>query len=197
MPNWCSNTLAVYGPIEDLKAFTDKASGEDFFSSFLPIPTDFAGHDSPERDPEFAALMRERHGAVDWYDWQVKNWGIKWDVRLEPLEDVESPDDDDKSGVIAWTFESPWSPPTTGIETISMLYPTLSFFLSYDEPGMDFAGYSWYRNGIEGSTGRFTSPSNAMRAIEVRDGYEAAEAMSELADLVAEAQTPIEGTIVD
>ena len=37
-------------------------------------------------------------------------------------------------------FDTAWSPPETLIEKVSVDWPTLTFRLEYEEPGMNFAG---------------------------------------------------------
>jgi hypothetical protein len=45
----------------------------------------------------------EKHGAANWYDWAVINWGTKWG-------DNELNVDDNGDGTILIQYESAWSP---------------------------------------------------------------------------------------
>jgi hypothetical protein len=61
MPNWCSNTIEIKGDkesIDEFKKFLDEGNGKDWFNFFLPTP---------------AELKDE-----GWYEWNVNNWGCKW-----------------------------------------------------------------------------------------------------------------------
>lgn len=121
MPNWCSNSLKIKGKKTAIQYFAKKADKKAIFQSFIPRPKEF---DEGEK----------------WYDWNMQNWGIKWDI--EPYN-FEVTDD-----YIEIDFDSAWGPPTTAWETISKLYPTLTFNLQYKEEGMRFKGYAHFKNGI-------------------------------------------------
>ena len=81
MPNWCNNgiTLKHKDPAMVQRAQEALASGT-LLNEFFPCPAELHEHNSPQRDPELAQRFIVEYGAPDWYDWQVKNWGTKWDV---------------------------------------------------------------------------------------------------------------------
>lgn len=76
-----------------------------------------------------------------WYGWSLKNWGCKWNSSNTM---VFISKDWSKAEIV---FDTPWSPPTTLIRSLSLLYPNLEFELSYEETGMDFGGVITYVNG--------------------------------------------------
>jgi hypothetical protein len=81
-----------------------------------------------------------RYGYGDWYDWANINWGTKWgdyDGFIRLVEDDE----------VKIVFTSAWSPPVQGLAYVSGMFPTLSFVLTYDEPGMGFMGAASFRGG--------------------------------------------------
>lgn len=86
-------------------------------------------------------------GYASWWDWAMKNYGTKWaEYDLGYLNvDSDSPVCDD--GSFGYRFDTAWGPCETGIKNISTLFPTLTFQVIYDEPGMCFAGGFIYRNG--------------------------------------------------
>ena len=153
MPNWCFNELEVKGDERELKDFVkrakEKTEGTDLsLNSFLPMPEELLEFKSPPRreDGETEEQFRERvrrfvreYGGEDWYDWAIKNWGVKWDVEARILLE-------DKNKVL-YRFESPWGPPIVAFESISRLYPRFRFKLFYFEPGMCFGGVATIRNG--------------------------------------------------
>ena len=55
------------------------------------------------------------HGADTWYDWSVNNWGCKWNACESEIED----------NVIS--FHTAWSGSFPITETLSEMFPTLSF----------------------------------------------------------------------
>lgn len=114
MPNWCANQVKFShkdpAMIERIiKGFT----GEGLFKEFRPTPPD----------------LLESEG---WYDWNVENWGTKWDVTNEGAEIWQS------EGSVSIAFDSAWAPP---IEFYSFM-EDLDFEVTayYWEPGMDFCG---------------------------------------------------------
>lgn len=135
MPNWCMNNLRVDGSKAAINAFK-KWLGEDGFklNKIAPLPKELDGTTSPNpnaKSKEAKALVK-KFGADNWYDWQVANWGTKWDV------DAEVSDLGDKS--ISINFDSAWSPPVAAIIKLGELFPKLEFALTYQEGGMCFAG---------------------------------------------------------
>lgn len=151
MPNWCENELWVKGEREKLKIFIEKAKGKDTdfsLNSFIPIPEELMEFSSPplrkkeESEEEFQDRInrfKEKYGAEDWYDWAIRNWGIKWDVKAEIVSENENE--------VCYVFDSPWGPPIEGLIKISRLYPDLSFKLFYFEEGMCFGGVASIKNG--------------------------------------------------
>lgn len=131
MPNWCENQLTVSGDFADLQKFLDavrQPNGEiKILETLIPMPDTLP----PSNDPLLP----------DWYKWSLDNYGCKWpDVRTELSAFV--------NGYLHFEFDTPWSPPTTGIQTISAMYPSLVFELSYIEPGIGFQGSFSVINGV-------------------------------------------------
>lgn len=155
MPNWCENTLRIRGKKEDLEAFKkqledSKLQNKDIciFETFHPMPKEYRGVNSPNRDEDLAKELTEKYGSSDWYDWANSNWGTKWgccDTRWhidEPL-----PTDHDELYDLEMYYQTAWSPGDDCLEDIFQGLNHLSFFLTYEEPGMGFAGSLFVRNG--------------------------------------------------
>jgi len=126
MPNWCENSLEVAGTKEDIKKFKSQANLEAFFESFIPKPSDiFLGDINQEAE--------KKYGDKNWYDWNIKNWGTKWDAsEPELMKETER--------MLIYNFLTAWSPPIEWLEKVTKLYPALRFKLTYNEPGMAFHG---------------------------------------------------------
>tara|TARA_B100001996_G_scaffold399_1_gene401 strand:+ start:1438 stop:1950 length:513 start_codon:yes stop_codon:yes gene_type:complete len=93
----------------------------------------------PNGNPiENKTLVFESTGVHDdrWYNWQVENWGTKWDVHRDH---IEWGDDDEDYCVIH--FDTAWSPPEEIAAELKEKYDRVSIQWFYDEPGMEFAGY--------------------------------------------------------
>jgi hypothetical protein len=64
MPNWCSCRATITGPAPVIAEITDILNQDPdspLFNWMVPQPRF-------ENDS-------------DWYDWNVNNWGTKWDIR--------------------------------------------------------------------------------------------------------------------
>jgi Ferredoxin-like domain in Api92-like protein len=154
MPNWCSNTLAVHGPTDMVELFIKEnkailvgpeygmADGETrelplSFNAALPTPdqskfTD-QSYQATENEPDF------------WYNWNVKNWGTKWDLGDETY--FECRKNDDGNSTALYTFETAWAPPESWLSMIAEMYPQLSIKLEYVEEGMGFSGHIGFYMG--------------------------------------------------
>ena len=62
----------------------------------------------------------------DWYNWNVRHWGTKWDA-----SDAEITDSTDN--YISYRFDTAWSPPMEVITALAEMYPHLDFSLEYEE----------------------------------------------------------------
>jgi len=73
-----------------------------------------------------------------WYDWNVRNWGTKWDVAVSaddkhPETYTEGPTPNGNNLVVYYNFNTAWSPAFPAISKLSAQYPSLLFTLSYEE----------------------------------------------------------------
>ena len=72
-----------------------------------------------------------------WYNWNVRNWGTKWDVAVH--SENEYPDTymetspNGENQVVYYNFNTAWSPPMPAISKLSKQYPSLLFTLSFEE----------------------------------------------------------------
>ena len=162
MPNWCYNYLSIEGSkelIADVKRMLNRpftqthdswnqTTGKMELSDTLyPNPV-FAFHNiynhtqdgisdeeylkQPDhKQPlEEALMFKGNH----WYDWNVRNWGTKWDVAVSHNDEYPDTELTDESETfLAYRFNTAWSPPIEAITKLSTQYPTLNFNLSYEE----------------------------------------------------------------
>ncbi len=90
----------------------------------------------PPRDIPIEEQMQFKTN--DWYSWNVRNWGTKWDVAVgdnEAYSDtyIEGPTENGENLVVYYNFHTAWSPPMPAMEKLSAQYPKLLFTLSYEE----------------------------------------------------------------
>lgn len=127
MPNWCFNYLEVEGPYEEVERFVTEVKTEDTELSFeVHAPTD---EDSIE-------------ACVD-------RWGTKWDACDVSMVSSNVEKTADGKGESVYIFTTAWSPPIYWLETVSVKFPTLSFVLEAEEPGVEYYAKIISTNGSQ------------------------------------------------
>ena len=178
MPNWCNNgiTLRHTDPAMIDRVIKGK---EGLLMEFMPTPQELIdtvagsfGDTDKQRELEAQqAANLAKYGAKDWYDWNINNWGTKWDFALENIERQDA-------NTVTAAFDSAWAPP---IEAYNKLM-ALGFDIEamYYEPGMAFVGK--YDNGYDEciEIGGYTS-KNVREAIgeELDDYFGISEEMAQ------------------
>ena len=104
---------------------------------------------------EFVRSMKEDQ---DWYHWNCRNWGTKWDVAV--VNDNEYPNtiktvNDD--GSILYQFETAWSPVGEVLMKLSEMYPTLEFDYEYEEE-TGWGGSCTFLGGEDVACDEYESP---------------------------------------
>ena len=149
MPNWCYNRVSIYSEnTNDIKELKEFFESDQPFEKLIPSPVWVKiknedgelpvkeEHKDADGKVLFTTSKFPKSGKNDdrWYDWQVQNWGTKW----EPADlSVESDDDME----LELTFNTAWSPPDSICRRIRDKYPDISVSWFYDEPGCEIAGY--------------------------------------------------------
>ena len=138
MPNWCNNgvTLRHADPAMIDRVIKGK---EGLLMEFLPTPqalvdTVAGWHGDTEKQAALEAQQAENiklYGAKDWYDWNINNWGTKWDVSLENVERQDP-------NTVTAAFDSAWAPPIEAY--VKLLSLGFEIEAMYYEPGMAFVG---------------------------------------------------------
>ena len=124
MPNYCYNDI-------ELTALTKEAA--DAFEAHLNHMTD-----AKDDDADFPGLFgyfkaRPQSEDDNWYEWNIENWGTKWEVYECDWERVE-----DTFYIKAYTA---WSPPVALFEFIyEELEDDWSLSAMYEECGMAYVG---------------------------------------------------------
>lgn len=109
-------------------------------NKLLPCPEELHGEDlhsyggenSEDYDTKRARMI-QKYGFSNAIDWQIENWGSKWDA-CEPYLSDES------ETKISYFFETAWSPLEPFVKEMCKQFPNLRFTLDYEEPGCDFKG---------------------------------------------------------
>lgn len=64
-------------------------------------------------------IQEEFKTGMDWYNWNVRNWGTKWELSNADVSESETS--------LSYYFESAWSPPVEALVNLSKMYPDLQF----------------------------------------------------------------------
>lgn len=89
-----------------------------------------------------------------WYNWNIRNWGVKWDVAnsdnneyldTELLSDYVN---DKGNRVLIYRFNTPWSVPSIALIKLSTQYPDLLFNLEFEEE-TGWGGEVEYQRAVE------------------------------------------------
>jgi hypothetical protein len=156
MPNWVYNQVSIKGP-EDQIANIKKQLNQPFtmvhdnynqdtktwekkeYSYSNPVfsfwnihrPIDMETYHKQE-DPN--ADKTKLFDGNNWYNWNVREWGTKWDVGIkddERFRDTELVEETE--GSLVYSIHTAWSPPTPAIQKLSKFVPDCVVVLTYQE----------------------------------------------------------------
>lgn len=130
MPNWCSNSIVIEGPRQQILDLWNRSQSINE-SSNGPM-----------------GLLEAMVPLGEWnYEQAVSRWGTKWDLDTDGLEFIGSIGGE-RAAIIGHA-DSAWSPPIEAFEEFARDPNNTECYLEigYFEPGMSFIGY-W--NSIEG-----------------------------------------------
>ena len=148
MPNWCENRVSFYSDnTEEISKLKEIFNSDNVFQKIKPAPD---WKNTPREDGALPIKREVKNsdgqivyttydfpdGKNDdrWYDWNVNNWGTKWDI-----DGGISDGDDDYCFDIC--FETAWAPPEGIYYELRDKYPDVDITWFYDEPGCMVAGY--------------------------------------------------------
>jgi hypothetical protein len=132
MPNWCSNELKIQGNPKELSKLIKKVQITKSEATENHYESVFSCH---------RVIPRPIDQEANWYDWNVTNWGSKWD-----LNDVRF-DGEVEDKEVSYYFESAWSPVVPVIEALAKEFKKLSFTYAFYETGSDYWGELEYKKG--------------------------------------------------
>ena len=94
--------------------------------------------DVPLSDPDWWPSLQEKSKTDNsWYNWNIRNWGVKWDVAVS--NDDKHPDtymeehENGENYVVYYNFNTAWGIADKALTNLSSQYPDLLFTLSYEE----------------------------------------------------------------
>lgn len=134
MPNYTVNQIRASKEVID--ALINTEPGSDYensvdFNLLIPTPEDI--YQGPLGQAE-----RELYGDRNWYDWNVENWGTKWNAGST----VRS---SDKSVY----FDTAWDRPEPVLIALSKKFPLEKILVRYSDEGSYNAGCYFLLDGEE------------------------------------------------
>jgi len=160
LPNWCSNTVKVWGKVKDVEEAEKrvrKGKTPFSFNGIIPMPKELKNTKSPpdDRNPDLIS----RFGSDNWFDWCSINWGTKWDLDPGDTTITRGPRS------IHYKFDTAWCPPA-GIYL--QLLSELSANISWGYFEGDMEAEEWltkdYATEIIDSHKRITEYTRALNA---------------------------------
>lgn len=140
MPNWVNNELTISGEPEVIKQMATQLSApyERQYYDFMKEESRIEKVEKPfslwniikptDLDAYHDAKGKPQEGRDHWYNWNIRNWGTKWDVN-----DVFGGKISDDGKTISYGFDTAWSPPVEAIDKLAEQYPSAQLTLSYTE----------------------------------------------------------------
>ena len=169
MPNWCENSMSVFGDVETLNKFAEAITSKEhksaydgtayelkdnevfvtIFDNLLPMPKNGSKeiiNDKGELVGTAFASTEDGDEYINGWDWVLENWGTKWgDCDNRMAKDYD--DTRGRTPRLDFTYETAWSP--ANYSQISEMYPELFFMVSYQEHGMGFMGCELFHAGAK------------------------------------------------
>lgn len=131
MPNYVTNKIEFQGKKNDIETVLELIAGEDEYIDFdkiVPSPDYiYQGDLGPEE--------RKLYGENNWYDWNRRYWGTKWNAFSSCLEEYN-----------VLIFETAWTAPIPVFEKLAQLC---------QEHNVDFIG-KWADEDCGSNTGVFS-----------------------------------------
>lgn len=91
----------------------------------------------------------DRFGCDNWYNWQVNNWGTKWDADVYHIDSNLLSEPNSSEVTLKVCFSTAWSPPTNWFNSLCDMLrdDEVSMEIRYSESGMGFAGTHYFNSG--------------------------------------------------
>lgn len=136
MPNWCLNNLILKGSKEVLEEIQETNLS---LQKLFPCPQELLDNPSPESNKEKAKANTEKYGYPSWYEWNIANWGTKWDIEIDDLHLNHVEGDLYHLGA---SFSSAWDPPVEAMQKLYERYKDrgLNIYMEFLEAGLGLIG---------------------------------------------------------
>jgi hypothetical protein len=151
MPNWFYFEVQAHGTKEEINSFVENVKGSEKFDTegrefdfnhFIPQPENiFRDNLSDDKRKELDEL-----GIPNWYEWNNRNWGTKWNAVCDDFEIVGI---DGVSNFVSYRLRTAWSDPRPVLHRMIEMYPNLNFIITGEEESGAYGLYIDSENEIE------------------------------------------------
>ena len=179
MPNWTTLSITMtHSDKAKIDAIVNRPEDQGVLQTLIPCPAELNdddlttwSHGEEQRQREIKQQqMVEKYGFKSWYDWNIANWGTKWDL-CEP--DIQIIDDN----TIQINCQTAWSPPVAAFETLhEQGYGIRALYVG---EGYEFAGI--WEDGVDDYYQDFSGSEQARATLpqELDDYFNISESLAE------------------
>jgi len=145
MPNWVYNTLLIEAEPQVIAKIKTQLSAS-YETKYQKFPSDEWITETVQEDLSFWNIIRpptdkmdEYHGThgyangekqgdteFNWYNWNISNWGVKWDASEPELVEADETS-------LQYQFNTPWGVAEEALTALSEQYPDVKFILDFEE----------------------------------------------------------------
>jgi hypothetical protein len=145
----------------NLSAYLGKEQAE--FTNIINADPDLAELNKPVElsddldenlDNFLPKILHDLATGDEWYEWNCRNWGTKWEIGDKATLDLEVMGElsfDDKpvenSLELVYAMYSAWSPPVEALNSLAEQYPTIKISLSSIDENDCFAMSAFWQDG--------------------------------------------------
>lgn len=190
MPNHVRNIVRMSGNFSDLaklqKLLAMPQDVQFYKGSFEKQDFNFYSLVSPEREiwddyygdqPKYDTLdesMSNMFKSNHWYDWNVRNWGTKWNAyEISVSHNLDDTTVKNEKYYLNYTFDTAWSPPEGVIQALAKRIRELK---------LDSVSFNWWFEEEQGWGGEFYFNEGNLELIREWDIPDSHEEMMERGD---------------
>jgi hypothetical protein len=153
--------LSRQQPVELYSESTFKSHVFNFLSIIAPeeeIWDEYTGKEIKPKPTEMSEIIL--HRGDDWYNWNIRNWGTKWNAY--DVDIYEKNNDKDELIELRYTFSTAWSQPTGIISGLVDLINELKLDVTFDWTYEEETGWggSVYFDGKDVDYEEYDEPSS-------------------------------------
>lgn len=165
MPNWVTSRTVIEGPAEviaDLRKqvstpYTSPWDADQTVSgpfllwniirpldmvAYLGQPAKVANNPVDNLEAWREEIQQEMRVGMDWWNWNVRNWGTKWETTSAGVMEDETTD----TKLVVY-YDTAWSPPAAALEILSRQYPDAVITSLFRDENDCFAGRVQFAKG--------------------------------------------------